>query len=537
MAEKQENPTTTAPAKPTITLPPRPSMETLITGGLSPGPMTLVSSFFADTPYPESDYRSFSQLLAGAMASPISRPAFFTDNLIPNNNNTNTNATTTAIPSSKEVGINSNSNLGFKQSRPVNLMVVRSPLFTVPPGLSPSGLLDSPGFFSPRSPFGMSHQQALAQVTAQAALNAQSQMHMQAQYQPSTVTTAKDFLTQYPSFNPAEALQQKQQMPPSTSDAQNSMVEAAEFSHSERKYQPPPAGDKPTDDGYNWRKYGQKSIKGSEYPRSYYKCTHLNCSVKKKVERSSDGQITEIIYKGQHNHDRAQVNKLSKDGDDSNGSIHPQSKPEVVSQAHAGNARKFTETLTAHSVTRKDQESTKADHSEPPGSSDNEEAGNAAVQDEERGDDEPIPKRRQIDVVTSEVTLPHKTVTEPKIIVQTRSEVDLLDDGYRWRKYGQKVVKGNPHPRSYYKCTSAGCNVRKHVERAPADPKAVVTTYEGKHNHDVPAARNSVHNNTASANAAPLKPQKVVVEKHPMDYGNNDQRQLLLRLKDEKIAV
>ena len=43
--------------------------------------------------------------------------------------------------------------------------------------------------------------------------------------------------------------------------------------------------------------------------------------------------------------------------------------------------------------------------------------------------------------------MPHKTVTEPKIIVQTRSEVDLLDDGYRWRKYGQKVVKGNPHPR------------------------------------------------------------------------------------------
>lgn len=38
-------------------------------------------------------------------------------------------------------------------------------------------------------------------------------------------------------------------------------------------------------------------------------------------------------------------------------------------------------------------------------------------------------------------------MTEPKIIVQTRSEVDLLDDGYRWRKYGQKVVKGNPHPR------------------------------------------------------------------------------------------
>lgn len=51
--------------------------------------------------------------------------------------------------------------------------------------------------------------------------------------------------------------------------------------------------------------------------------------------------------------------------------------------------------------------------------------------------------------------------------------------------------------RSYYKCTNAGCSVRKHVERASHDPKAVITTYEGKHNHDVPAARNSSHDTTA----------------------------------------
>ena len=46
-----------------------------------------------------------------------------------------------------------------------------------------------------------------------------------------------------------------------------------------------------------------------------------------------------------------------------------------------------------------------------------------------------------------ETSSSHRTVTEPRIIVQTTSEIDLLDDGYRWRKYGQKVVKGNPYPR------------------------------------------------------------------------------------------
>lgn len=61
-----------------------------------------------------------------------------------------------------------------------------------------------------------------------------------------------------------------------------------------------------SNDGYTWRKYSQKTVKGSEFPRSYYKCTHQNCLVKKKVERSPDGQITEIFYKGEHNHYKSQ---------------------------------------------------------------------------------------------------------------------------------------------------------------------------------------------------------------------------------------
>lgn len=63
---------------------------------------------------------------------------------------------------------------------------------------------------------------------------------------------------------------------------------------------------KRSEDGYNWRKYGQKQVKGSENPRSYYKCTFPNCPMKKKVERSIEGQITEIVYKGSHSHPKPQ---------------------------------------------------------------------------------------------------------------------------------------------------------------------------------------------------------------------------------------
>ncbi|XP_010441322.1 PREDICTED: probable WRKY transcription factor 24 [Camelina sativa] len=71
----------------------------------------------------------------------------------------------------------------------------------------------------------------------------------------------------------------------------------------------------------------------------------------------------------------------------------------------------------------------------------------------------------------------------PRIAFHTRSDDEVLDDGYRWRKYGQKSVKNNAHPRSYYRCTYHTCNVKKQVQRLAKDPNVVVTTYEGMHNH------------------------------------------------------
>ncbi|OIW18827.1 hypothetical protein TanjilG_25270 [Lupinus angustifolius] len=76
-----------------------------------------------------------------------------------------------------------------------------------------------------------------------------------------------------------------------------------------------------------------------------------------------------------------------------------------------------------------------------------------------------------------------RQLREPRFCFQTRSDVDVLDDGYKWRKYGQKVVKNSLHPRSYYRCTHNNCRVKKRVERLSEDCRMVITTYEGRHNH------------------------------------------------------
>ncbi|XP_011076813.1 WRKY transcription factor 55 [Sesamum indicum] len=62
--------------------------------------------------------------------------------------------------------------------------------------------------------------------------------------------------------------------------------------------------DLPPEDGYTWRKYGQKEILGSKYPRSYYRCTHqkfYECPAKKQVQRLDDDFFTfEVTYRDNH---------------------------------------------------------------------------------------------------------------------------------------------------------------------------------------------------------------------------------------------
>ncbi|PON97766.1 WRKY domain containing protein [Trema orientale] len=76
-----------------------------------------------------------------------------------------------------------------------------------------------------------------------------------------------------------------------------------------------------------------------------------------------------------------------------------------------------------------------------------------------------------------------KKAIPQRISFHTRSDDDVLDDGYRWRKYGQKTVKNSSHPRSYYRCSHHTCSVKKQIQRLSKDSSIVVTTYEGIHNH------------------------------------------------------
>ncbi|CAI9276944.1 unnamed protein product [Lactuca saligna] len=291
---------------PMITLPPRSSSDTFLTG-ISPGPMTLVSNFFSDH-YPDTDIHSLSQLLAGVLPSPVAE---------------------------------------------------NSP---APPLYNDYSSLLSP-------------EESRTSQTSDPYVDNSSQIRS-----PETASDSE------------------------SGDSKPERVVALA---------------KPASDGYNWRKYGQKQVKASELPRSYYRCTQVNCPVTKKIGHFLDGNISEIIYSGRHNHEPPQLHK-----------------PAVVADEQAY---------------------------------------------------ELMPKRRKTEVKCVDRSSSCRVVvTEPKIVVQTRSEIDILDDGFKWRKYGQKVVKGNIYPRSYYKCTYVGCKVRKHVERALSDLKSVVTTYEGRHKHDIP---------------------------------------------------
>ncbi|KAL2932582.1 putative WRKY transcription factor 20 [Bienertia sinuspersici] len=435
-----------------------------------------------------------------------------------NNHNLNQNHNNYANNSNN----NNNNNARYKLMSPAKLPISRSSCITVPPMFSPTSFLESPvllsnlkgepspttgSFFKPQMMQGASG----GCNTYSSVINSSNPMDDINQQQAGQVTQAQP---EYQSQSSDPSVAVKTEMPP-PSEQRSTMVhpssgvpaeaesnELSQKADSNNEGQTPPTeqkglgtqvSERTSDDGYNWRKYGQKLVKGSEFPRSYYKCTHPNCEVKKLFERSPDGTITEIIYKGQHDHPKPQPNRRLPAGSMMSALEEKSDRVPPINGQEGMTTNSFGQ--TAHN----NEPSGTPDQS-PGGANDNSgELGGSQLNRvaDDADDDDPFAKRRRMEIGEMDINSVVKPIREPRVVVQTVSEVDILDDGYRWRKYGQKVVRGNPNPRSYYKCTHPGCPVRKHVERASHDPKAVITTYEGKHNHEVPTARNSSHDTAA----------------------------------------
>jgi len=81
-----------------------------------------------------------------------------------------------------------------------------------------------------------------------------------------------------------------------------------------------------------------------------------------------------------------------------------------------------------------------------------------------------------------------KRKTQPKWSAQVRvnsvQDVGPLDDGFSWRKYGQKDILGAKYPRAYFRCThrhTQGCYASKQVQRADGDPLLFDVVYHGNH--------------------------------------------------------
>ncbi|CAL0327805.1 unnamed protein product [Lupinus luteus] len=240
-------------------------------------------------------------------------------------------------------------------------------------------------------------------------------------------------------------------------------------------------------DGYNWRKYGQKQVKSPTGSRSYYRCTHSDCSAKKIEICDHSGQVIEIIYRSQHSHDPLQKTNSSRES-----MSVPSNKPTVQISVPEQPIKVVNDSGPSSSSREPKQEVpciAGANDMKQQNSS-NSENGKVFLKEEDAN--EPDLKRSKLVMKKDDLTSlesPVKPGKKPKLVVHAAGDVEISGDGYRWRKYGQKMVKGNPHPRNYYRCTSAGCPVRKHIETAKDNTNAAIITYNGVHDHDMPVSK------------------------------------------------
>lgn len=106
-----------------------------------------------------------------------------------------------------------------------------------------------------------------------------------------------------------------------------------------------------------------------------------------------------------------------------------------------------------------------------------------------------------------------------RICTNTEYTYAPYHDGYQWRKYGQKMIRGNAFPRCYYRCTyhqDHGCPASKHVEQHNCeDPPLFRVIYTNEHTCSSSAASDYMASSMHIQQIADASLRKVEMERPP----------------------
>lgn len=142
-------------------------------------------------------------------------------------------------------------------------------------------------------------------------------------------------------------------------------------------------------DGYNWRKYGQKQVKSPTGSRSYYRCTHSDCSAKKIECCDHSGHVVEVVYKSTHTHDPPRKTNSTRES-----KLASSKQLTVQNNAPEKPMRVLNDSSPCPSSKEPPQEAPCSPDKKRQNPSDHSE--NGKVDSEEEHVTEPEPKRRQV---------------------------------------------------------------------------------------------------------------------------------------------
>ncbi|TVU19861.1 EcWRKY-11, partial [Eragrostis curvula] len=117
-------------------------------------------------------------------------------------------------------------------------------------------------------------------------------------------------------------------------------------------------------------------------------------------------------------------------------------------------------------------------------------------------------KRRSSPPGAADQSMPKRRARATGAGMPTKIEKrSTTEDGFLWRKYGQKDIQNSKYPRTYFRCTykhDNGCKATRQVQQSEDDPSVYVVTYFGEHTCGVDAAATAATVGQAEKTQQPL---------------------------------